>query len=286
MLKGEDLNYLSYLHINNCNSSLVVWFSAFTRGPKLGTFFKSQKRFHGYRSATKLQDYDWLLVKEISGYTKDGTYYSGAPNNFFVEDEFVKLFEIYKKNYKKILFMGTSMGGYAAMKFAAMLDIHRVALFAPHLDLKSAIKLCGRKKWIEYLYDTNIHAPELIDKFINRLELKLDSSYLNSGKLMIYLQTAVNDFGVYHEQVLPFVKKINRTKSRIFLDERQDGGHSTLHMSQELINYVIKTLMSDDNLDRNVLLSFPERKLSREEIFERNIQSFENTIKLLFSHNR
>ncbi len=264
--------------INNGSSNLVVWFSAFTRGPKLGRVLKSRNNFHGYRIAKQQKELDWLLVKDTFGLTKDGSYYSGKPKDCFVEDEFCRLFQKIKGDYSSIIFMGSSMGAYAAMKFSLLLRVKRVALFAPHFDLKIARDLCGRKKWIEYLYEGDSYSIFEINDFLSRLQLLINDSNTSMGEKQIYLQCSEDDFGVYSEQVLPFINQVKNYNSNLYLDKRKIGGHTGLFMSDELILYVIRTLLVSGNFDGFALRNFPVRKISNLDRIENILQKFENNV--------
>ena len=269
-------NHLVSLHINNGTNILVVWFSAFTRGPKLGQVLKSKNDFHGYRIAKQHKDLDWLLVKDTYGLTNDGSYYSGKPNDYFIEDEFSSLFCKVKDNYSSIIFIGSSMGAYAAMKFSLLHGVNHIALFAPHFDLKVARDLCGRKKWIEYLYEEDSYSNFEINEFLSRLQFLIKESNITLSKKQIYLQCSVDDFGVYSEQVLPFISQVKNFNSNLYVDEREFGGHTGLFMSDELILYVIRTLLVSGNFDSDCLRNLPVRKISHLDRIENILQKFEN----------
>jgi len=239
---------------------------------------KPRNNFHGYRIAKQQKGLDWLLVKDTFGLTKDGSYYSGKPNDYFIEDEFSQLFQKIKGNYSSIIFMGSSMGAYAAMKFSLLHRVNTVALFAPHFDLKVARDLCGRKKWIEYLYEGGTYSIFEIDNFLSRLQLLINNSNLCMSEQQIYLQCSENDFGVYSEQVLPFINQVKNYNSNLYLDKRQIGGHTGLFMSDALILYVIRTLLVSGNFDNITLRNFPIRKLSYIDHIENFLQKFENKI--------
>ena len=253
-----------------------MWFSAFTNGPKLAKLFKVKKTFHGYRIARSNSDYDWLLLRENYGYTNDGSYYSGTPSNYFIESQFAEIFSKFDLQKKNIVFIGSSMGGYAAMKFALIHGVKKVALFSPHLDLKIARSLCGRKKWIDFLTSNTSETPYQKDLFLKRLQILVHELKANFKNMSLYIQASVDDFGVFNEQVIPFVKEVEAFNPDIFLDHREFGGHSGLFMSDELILYVLESLSKNRPLISDKLRSFPNRHLRRSEKIERVLQIIEN----------
>jgi hypothetical protein len=267
---------LEFVHFKNKSETLIVWFSAFTNGPKLAKLFKVKKTFHGYRIARSNSDYDWLLLRENYGYTNDGSYYSGTPSNYFIESQFAEIFSNLALQKKNIVFIGSSMGGYAAIKFALIHGVKKVALFSPHLDLKIARALCGRKKWIDFLTSNTNESPSQKDLFLMRLQILVHELKGNFNSMSLFIQASIDDFGVFNEQVIPFIKEVGVFKPDIFLDRRESGGHSGLFMSDELILYVLESLSKNQPLSAEKLRNFPNRHLRRSEKIERVLQIIEN----------
>ena len=274
--EGIEVNYV---HHENGTSILVIWFSAFTRGPHLGRVLKVTPGFHGYKFSRNHEQFDWLLVRDSWGYTQDGTYYGGRAGDLFVERAVSELVGRTISEYRernpgvRIVAIGSSMGAYAAFKFAVL---HGIPAFgwSPHLDMEIAMKSCGRGPWVRYcLEDAD---DETRDVYLHRLQSVVAEF---SGRLpRLILQSTIDDPFVYPEQVVPFVDNYVAAGGSVEVDLRESGGHTSRHVPDEYLVEAVQCLANGHVFDIGRMRSLPSRVPPFRERFEHFLQSIEAAV--------
>lgn len=283
---------IEYLVRDNDSRITVFWFSAFTQGPRLGRILKSTPRFHGYRVSAENQDFNWVLIRDHAGFTNDGTYYGGKAGDLFIEDAVLELIlhlkhKFAEKKYDaKFLSMGSSMGGYAAVKFAVLGDLDSCFVYSPHFDMKIALQHCGRRPWIEWCLQSGTENQK--NDYLNRLQFLVGLKTDSVCNIDLLVQATADDPYVYPEQVVPFIDRFQAAGGTVELDLRERGGHTSIHTSNEYIYFVLSELSQGKLPKPELLGEFPQRSYSRTEKIEKSLQDFEHLVMkvLKFLHIR
>lgn len=270
---------VSYLRRRHGSDTLVIWFSAFTRGPHLGRVLKVTPGFHGYKFSKSHDEFDWLLVRDSWGYTQDGTYYGGRAGDLFVERAVSECVQHFVEEQRRmnprsvVVAMGSSMGAFAAIKFGVL---HGIPAFgwSPHLDVEIAMKYCGRGPWVRFCLENASEADQVA--YLERMKDVVDAHQTALPRLI--LQVAEDDPFVYPEQVTPFVDRYRSHGGSVQLDLRERGGHSSIHVPDEYIVSALRSLAAEHVLDLAAMRLLPSRKLSFRERFERFLQSIEGLV--------
>lgn len=263
----------------NGSETVVFWFSAFTRGPHLGRLLKVTSGFHGFKFSRVHDQFDWVLVRDQFGFTEDGTYYGGRAGDLYVEDavgEFVAkvIAERRQKNPDvRFVMMGSSMGAFAAIKFAIMNRVPALG-WSPHLDIEIAMRYCGRGPWVRHCLEGADERS--IQEYVHRMKRVIEDHKGELPKLI--LQAAKDDPFVYPEQIVPFVDLYEAGGGIVQLDLREFGGHSSIHAPDPYLLAAIDALSTGDDLKIDELRTLPPRNRNRRERFEGWLQLVEARI--------
>jgi hypothetical protein len=273
------LSYLQSDHVETAETH-VVWFSAFTRGPLLGRLLRTEQRFNGYRLASSQPNFAFTLIRDDSGLTGDGSYYFGKGSDAYVERAVEELLSSLMstaatgQTSRTFIFMGSSMGAYAAAKFGIRLGASSILCLVPHFDVRAAVAYCGRQPWIDWVISDL--GPEARDRYLVRLQDYLDSSRTELPRLMIL--SAVDDVGVHKEQVLPFVEKYLEHDGAVNCDFRPSGGHSMVNASTEYILAALDLLQTNGAFTSGMFDGLPRRKEHWTERVERYAAKLERGV--------
>jgi len=270
---------IEFVHRRNGSKVVVIWLSAFTKGPIMGRYTKVSPRFHGFKISNSIQDFDWILIRDNAGLTGDGTYYGGKSNNLFIENAVRDLIAVKQSEYKNVnqdiefVLMGSSMGGYGAIKLAILTAINQVFVYSPHLDMEIAMHHCGRGPWITHCLSGNDSVED--KKYLRRLQDVVQGS--NSLPRLV-MQVSRNDSYVYPEQVVPFQALYLAHGGRIEIDLREDGGHGSVNAPDAYIEAVVRGLGNQEEVNFEELRTLPPRLLSKQEKIERSLQKIETAM--------
>lgn len=116
-----EIDGIPYLHINNGSKSLVVVFAGATRQYNLVRDLIDNSTY----------DYLWLYENDLLG---DG-YFRWYSNPIFREILGLVLAAYETSN---IFFVGSSMGGYGALKFAIECNVKKIIVRAPQIDFDTS----------------------------------------------------------------------------------------------------------------------------------------------------
>lgn len=278
MTTTAPFSSIDFVRRFNCASTTVVWLSAFTRGPHLGRVLRSTEMFHGYRTSSKITDFNWVLVRETTGLTGDGTYYGGV-GNLSAEIECQSLIESVQKDDlnhgRRTVLMGSSMAAYAAAMFGIRLGIP-VFCFSPHFDLRVARQLCGRGPWIDFC--TSGLAPQARADYLQRLQNEVSRQRVVERPAQLLIQASTDDYGVFREQVIPFVSLARDAGHDIYADFRDDGGHSSVYINDDFLRHVIQQLSSVQPINTARLASYGRRHLNRYELIDKWLARVERVV--------
>ena len=270
---------IEFVHRQNGSKVVVVWLSAFTKGPIMGRYTKVSPRFHGFKISNSIRDLDWILIRDNAGLTGDGTYYGGNSENLFIENAVRELISQKKSKYKstnpeiEFVLMGSFMGGYAAIKFAILTSIPSVFAYSPHLDMEIAMHHCGRGPWITHCLSGRDSEED--QKYLRRLQ---DVVRASGALPRLVMQVSRNDPYVYPEQVVPFQALYQKHGGIVELDLREEGGHGSVNAPDGYIEAVVTRLGNQEKIDFEELRNFPPRLLSKQEKIERGLQRIEDGI--------
>ena len=273
---------IEYLVRDNKSPNVVFWFSAFTQGPRLGKFLKTTPKFHGFKVSSENSEFSWVLIRDHAGYTNDGTYYGGKAGNLFIENAvselIAKLSSEFTKRDENTLFiaMGSSMGGYAAMKFALLCNMGSCFVYSPHFDMRIAMQNCGRKSWIEWSLTDGTEQEK--QEYLCRLQILLEQNASTARNTKVLGQATSDDPFVYPEQVGPFLDAYRSPGGSIALDLRDQGGHTSIHTPNEYIFAVLRELSNGNFPLPESLQGFPQRKYSRSEKIEKVLNNIEHLV--------
>lgn len=123
---------------------------------------------------------------------------------------------IESKKYKRVLFLGNSMGGYAAILFGLILKVDAVLAFAPQtfIDKKSRF-LNKDRRWAEQL--NNVHSNKRREEQFFNLKKWMKTNNNENTHIEIYV-SSVDKLDVRH------IKNIQHY-TNISIKKIEDGGH-------------------------------------------------------------
>lgn len=120
---------INYIEEKTDSLTLMIIFSSCTR--------KGIKARYNYVRTLKKFEVDKLFILDDYGYDKRGVYYLGKDMDFSIEEAVETLIQkkIIGKKYKKIVFIGSSKGGYAALNFGLRFSGSTLLIGAPQYRL-------------------------------------------------------------------------------------------------------------------------------------------------------
>ncbi len=175
---------LKYLYERNNSDILIIVFSSCTR--------KGIKARYNYVRTLKDVKYDKLFLLDDFGYDQRGIYYLGKSMTLNVEKvvtEFINQ-TIDSKKYKKVICIGSSKGGYAALNFGLEIENCSIVSGAPQYKLGEYFMDPSNKLDDTLKYVTS-HSrldakKELLDHLDSHLKNKIIGN-LSSSKPKIFL---------------------------------------------------------------------------------------------------
>lgn len=157
---------------NNCDNLIIAF-----AGNALK--FTGMPRFEFHRSMTEMQlNADIMYMKDSTSSWYLGNL-SGVGQTF---DDTLKFLSRIISQYKTVIFMGCSAGGYASILYGSMLKIDTVIAFSPQTNLK-------------YIID-NMEQTNFGDPFIKNLYKNHNEQFNKYGNL----RNVINDSTQYYVQ--------------------------------------------------------------------------------------
>ena len=229
-LQNLELPYT--MEIGTSSKTLLITFAGISGAVGLYPFefFKITKGF----------DIDKIFIRDLeqSWYHKG---MKGISNSIEDSAKYIKSV-IKENNYKKVVCLGNSMGGYAAIVIGHLIKADIVLSFSPQTFLDEK----NRKKYKDNRWQEQIATlPKNIDeKYLDLSKLQLEAN--NKTKLNIYYSLSER-IDVEH------VNKIKKFKN-VNLFSYEDGGHQLvqqLRKSGDLYT-ILRNSLTDFSLDRVV----------------------------------
>ena len=135
-----------------------------------GAYGGSYNRIRGYYEALH-ENWDLLYLLDRGGYEKQGCYYLAADGDYGIEAMYQALIrDIVAQTgltNDKVYFLGSSMGGFAAMYYGAIMDIGKVVAICPLMAIGA-------------LYSTK--SPKLLASIVGPAPIDVDEKILSVFK--------------------------------------------------------------------------------------------------------
>jgi pimeloyl-ACP methyl ester carboxylesterase len=232
-IEGRDYTYVLY---PGTGTTLGIHFSAFFGewGERRENRPQFQGHFHRMRMFWPLQEHSFLFLCDTFGADRNGTYYKGEANDFFVERAMEQIIASVRDELAMpapaTVAMGSSMGATAAVRFALRHGYAGAIGVSPHLDLDLAARFQGRRRHVAAIVGReDVEAEELFP--VTREIRALAGDVAPAPRIV--LQSMRDDHGVHAEQVLPFVALWRDRGGTVDLDERPAGGHTSEYATAE-----------------------------------------------------
>lgn len=210
-----------YMKKNSRNDSLVIVFSAFSRPGIPATY--------NYMATTKDIEADRLFILDDFGHNKQGGYYlfhEGSNNPEKAVAELITKTSV-QKNYRQIICVGTSKGGYAAMYFGLKLGADAIISGAPQYFLgKYLTDIPEKKETFEGMVGkSGIYSVSYLDGILRNKIYEKKGSQTD-----FYLHFSTKEH-TYNEHIADLIKDLKQQDYRLVLDKQEYVKH------QEVAHY-------------------------------------------------
>jgi pimeloyl-ACP methyl ester carboxylesterase len=243
-IEGRPYRYVLY---PGHGDTLAVHFSAFfgewgDRRPNRPQF---QGHFHRLRMFWTLSEHAFLFLSDTFGADRNGSYYKGEDNDFFVERAMEQIMASVRARLgiapAQTVAIGSSMGATAALRFALRDRLAGAVVVSPHIDLDLSGRYQGRARHVAAIVGRkDIESADLypVTREIRALVDTVDPVP------RIVMQSMRDDDGVHEEQVLPFVSAYRARGGWVELDERATGGHTSDHATADWFRGAIERVLT------------------------------------------
>lgn len=243
---GRTFNYVP---VDHDATDLVVHFSAFFG--EWGNAKPYRDTFQGYYHRLKMLGgetaHDWLFLCDQYGADGNGTYYTGERGDFFVERAILHL--LADVDPSRTVFMGSSMGATAALKFGLMLGVRGIVAIAPHIDLDICAARQNRERHVAFIVpDGNTQSPANFP-YTRQVRALIDAWDKPTPPPALFIQSCADDAGVHDEQVLPLLEAWRAKGGSVFFDARPMGGHTSDWATKALLLDATARLMAREPID-------------------------------------
>lgn len=203
---------------NRESDVLIIVFSSCT---KVGVTAK----YH-YINTLKNISANKLYILDDKASDKRGGYYIGSNNEF--EDEIIvkKLIDkcILETDAKKIIYVGSSKGAYAALNFGLDRPNSIMIVGAPQYRLGTYLNnIEGDKATLKYIIGNQIKR-QYIESLDYRLEMKIKNNIYNMTQ-KIYMHYSINEEN-YVEHIAPLINDLLSTKIFLKCDISEYDAHA------------------------------------------------------------
>ena len=224
IFQNIKLNYMFYKE--NKSNDLIIVFSACTRD--------GIKARYNYVRTLKKVKINKLFILDDFGCDKRGEYYLGEAPTYNVEKAVKELINTYINKYRKIYYVGSSKGGFAALNFGLKYDNSIIIIGAPQFYLG------------KYLSDSpnvlTYRSMKLDKENVDYLDNKIINELANKKKnIKVYLHYSKKEH-TYDDHVKFLIKELK--KNHIFLEEDvanyKEHGNVSLYFPKFLIDVLRK----------------------------------------------
>lgn len=223
--KEEKIKYLFYSNIKS--DKLIIVFSACTR-----TGIRA--RYNYVRTLRKIKA-NKLFILDDGGVDHRGTYYLGKYPDFNFEKATKKLIEVICKKMKpvKIIFVGSSKGGWAALNFGLEYDNSSIICGAPQYYIGTYLNNMNGKVTIKSIGCNTKKSLKYVDYYLkNKINNK-------KNNIKIYMQYSDND-PTYTEQIKYLIEDLKNKKYNLEEDVLDYKNHNDV--SLYFPNYILRTM--------------------------------------------
>jgi hypothetical protein len=245
----SDGREFGYVHVPHEGArGLVVHFSAFFGA--WGNKKPYRDNFRGYFHRMKMlgtaTEHNWLFLCDQYGPFDNGTYYTGAKGDFFVERAMSHLIDTHLRRTgcgsDELVTVGSSMGATAALKFGLMHSAKAVVAISPHIDLDICASRQNRMREVAFICPDGDPLAPHNHRYTRQIRSMLAED--RSAPLpSLFIQSCADDDGVHSEQVVPLCERWRELGGRVALDERAQGGHTSDYATRALLLDAIGTLL-------------------------------------------
>ncbi|MFI3939866.1 hypothetical protein VBG40_12420 [Vagococcus fluvialis] len=212
----EDIK-LKYLFIEEQKSDeLIVVFSGFPGNGKPANY--------NYISTLKNVKKNKLFILDNFGFDGRGAYYLGLNGNMIIERATTSLINKIKKEYKikKIISIGSSKGGFAALYFGFKHSFQKIIVAEPQIILGTYLNTNEHKYILEYI------EGEVNDKTIYRLNnLLLDLIKTSDATPIVYVNFGEGSY--YYKEHICYLEELLKNKNiDLFLKADNYSDHNEL----------------------------------------------------------
>jgi pimeloyl-ACP methyl ester carboxylesterase len=170
------------------------------------------------------EDFNWVFFCDPFGVRSNGTYYLGCGGDRSTETLIDEMWGIIGSNLDSelpVITMGSSMGGHAAIEFAAKWSAKGAVAVSPHLDLRRAASEGGR--WDEIAWAVPGGDPASVDAEVDTQRLFVPGKP-GSETTQVVIQYALDDPGCVVDDVIRLQQFFEKP---IMVDVRSEGGHTS-----------------------------------------------------------
>jgi pimeloyl-ACP methyl ester carboxylesterase len=238
-IEGRLYNYVVY---PGTGDALCVHFSAFFGdwGERAEHRDQFQGYFHRLRMFWPLREHTFVFLCDTFGADRNGTYYKGEDNDFFVERATETIIEDVRTQLgtprDRVVALGSSMGATVALRLALKHQYAGAVAVSPHIDLDLCARFQGRQRHVAALLGVeDVEAPE---HFAVTREIRELAAAVPPRPRLV-LQSAEDDHGVHVEQVEPLVALWRSRGGATLNDFRPDGGHTSDRATPEFFREAI-----------------------------------------------
>ena len=249
----SDGRQFGYVHVRHAGASgLGIHFSAFFG--TWGDYKQYRDTFAGYFHRLRMlgsdQRRNWLFLCDTFGAFGNGTYYTGEKGDFFVERAMLAIIDQIMiedgVSSDRVVTVGSSMGGTAALKFGLLRGVKGIVAIGPHIDLDVCARLQNRAKEVAFICPDGDPAADH-----NHVYTRQIRSLLSEGcpPPRLFMQVCADDRGLYEEQVLPLVIGWRAAGGSVDLDVRPIGGHTSDWATRPLLIDAVDRLAEGQAID-------------------------------------
>lgn len=237
--KGRPFEYAVVRHPGA--RGLVVHCSAFfgAWGEQRAYREVFQGYFHRLRMLGSSAGHNWLFLCDAHGAFSNGTYYTGARGDLFVERAVTAIVaeELQQLGLdpSSMVTMGSSMGATGALVLGLRFGAAGVVAITPHVDLDVAAARCGRFEEVAFVTSDGDPGSTASRAVTRRVRSLLSDLPPGASPPKLYVQVCADDVGVYEEQVLPLVHDWQARGGSVALDVRPRGGHTSDFATRDLL---------------------------------------------------
>lgn len=203
---------------------------------------------------------NWLFLCDAYGAFDNGTYYLGEAGDLHVERAMHRIIDGHLDRLhtdpSRVVTLGSSMGGTAALKFGLRYDVGGIVAIGPHIDLDTSAVRQDRMAEVAFaLPDGDVTADH--NRPLTR-QIRRELAERSTPPPPLFLQSCADDDGVHHEQVLPLASAWEAGGGTVHLDVRPQGGHTSQYASRSLLLETTDRLLDGAPVDIDRLQTDPD----------------------------